>query len=72
MLKESIICEYCLKELICDTKDPHVFALKLTNIDVNRNSSAIEFLTYVFPPLGSDKHFCDLNCLNKWLNKGDN
>ena len=40
---ESIKCDNCGKELICDTSYPHVYALGLKAIDVNRNSTGAVF-----------------------------
>jgi hypothetical protein len=65
---ESIKCDNCGKELICDTSYPHVYALELKAIDVNRKSSGAVLCVYVHPPIAGNKHFCNKNCLGDYLN----
>jgi len=63
--KESIVCDSCEKELICDTGYPAVYALELRPIDVNRNTSHTQLTVWVkLPPT---LHFCDRVCLDNYL-----
>lgn len=48
---ESIKCDNCGKELICDTQYPHVYALELKAFDVNRRTSGGVFAVVVKPPI---------------------
>jgi len=66
---ESIKCDNCGKELICDTQYPHVYALELKAIDVNRNSSGSVFLVRTSPPIDQTKHFCKKKCLWEFLDE---
>lgn len=66
---ESCKCDFCNKELIVDTRYPARYALKLSAIDVNRNSTSEQYCIHIFPPLDRDKHFCGSNCLAGWLVK---
>lgn len=66
---ESIKCDNCGKELICDTQYPHVYALELKAIDVNRNSIGSVFLVHLSPPIDKTKHFCNKKCLREFLDK---
>jgi hypothetical protein len=65
---ESIICDNCGKELICDTQYPHAYALELSAIDVNRNSGGSQYCVCVHPPIDGTKHFCNKKCLCDYLN----
>lgn len=66
---ESIKCDNCGKELICDTSYPHVYALELKAIDVNRNSTGAVFCVCVNPPIKGIKHFCNKKCLMEFFNE---
>ena len=65
---ESIKCDNCGKELICDTSYPHVYALELRAIDVSRRTeSGMFFAVVVRPPIDGTKHFCNKKCLAEYL-----
>lgn len=66
---ESIKCDNCGKELICDTQYPHVYALELKAIDVNRRTSGGVFAVVVKPPIAGNKHFCNKKCLMEFFNE---
>ena len=58
---ESIICDSCKKELVCNTAYPAVYALELHGINVNRNTSGTQFAVIVSKP--ETQHFCNVSCL---------
>ena len=64
--KESVICNACNKELIVNTVAPANFYLELRVQNGNRNETGPISASFVNPPLEESKHFCGLNCLNKW------
>lgn len=63
---ESVICNTCKKELICDTPYPAVYAMELRPIDVNRSTSSITYSVMTYEP--KTLHFCDKKCLATWAN----
>lgn len=66
---ESIKCDNCGKELICDTQYPHVYALELKAIDVNKRSGGGIYAVVVRPPIDETKHFCNKKCLREFLDE---
>ena len=58
---ESITCDCCGKELICNTSYPAVYALELRGINVNRNDSGSQFAVMVSKP--ETRHFCNGKCV---------
>jgi hypothetical protein len=63
----SITCDYCKGELVENSAYPHKYALQLKSIDTIASTSGVKFAIMMYPPLDSDKHFCDFKCLKDWL-----
>jgi len=63
---ESISCDFCKKELICELAMPAVYALELSPINVNRNKSNTQYCVAVRKP--ETLHFCNKKCLAEWAN----
>jgi hypothetical protein len=61
-------CDNCDRDL-SDSKQVPRYRLYLgcTNIP---SSSSVICAVMVYPPLDREHHFCDFDCLTKWVNKG--
>ena len=68
---KSIICDSCEVELLEDTPYPAKYAIELSNINVNTNSSGISYSVVVRPLLEDTLHFCGFACLKEWMEKKD-
>lgn len=64
---KSCKCDACGAELIHETSYPAVYALQLSAINVNVNTTGVEFCVAVIPPLDADRHFCGMACLTQWV-----
>ena len=65
--KRSIVCDSCGKELVIDSKYPHHYGLHLEAQDYGINTSGIQHLIAMCPPIDSPKDFCGKKCLAVWL-----
>ncbi len=66
MIKTSITCDHCGKELVVDSKYPHNYGIHLYAKDYGINTSGSTFMVAMYPPIDSPKDFCDLKCLASW------
>lgn len=58
-VQKSIKCDQCGKELCCETQFPTVYAIEVSLINVNK------------PPVKEPHHFCNKECLTRFLNLYD-
>lgn len=66
----SIKCDNCDNERVIDSPRPHTFTLQLECVDTGINTSGRRYLVKQSPPLTGTKHFCNFNCLTRWLEGG--
>ena len=69
MIKQSMMCDNCGKELMTDTPYPHNYNLELRVIDTNINTSGTQYAVYMKLPFAGSKHFCSKTCLGEWCTK---
>lgn len=67
MEKISVKCDCCEKELVVDSKYPNNYGIHLSVKDYGVNTNGSVYAVYTTPPLKSSKDFCNLECLEKWL-----
>ena len=67
---KSITCDSCEKQMIKSTKNPHEFGLVLSCQDFNINKSGMQYSVLQYPIIKRDHHFCGLDCLKTWIEKG--
>lgn len=65
----SIKCDECGEELIIDDMSPHNYGLSLKAEDYGTNSSSMQHLVCIYPPIEREHNFCGLGCLQKWINE---
>lgn len=61
----KITCDCCNADLT-ETGSMPKFSLRISAEEIP-HSTDIVFGVLVYPPIGSDKHFCDLKCMHSWL-----
>lgn len=69
MIRNSITCDNCGKELIVDSSYPAKYSLELKVINTGINTSNNVFAVMMYPPFEGTKHFCDIDCLGQWTQK---
>lgn len=60
-------CDGCGKELPETVKGVD-YRLVLTTKEIGTNSGFVTGITY--PPIKADKHFCGVNCVGLWVERG--
>jgi hypothetical protein len=64
--KAKITCDGCGKDITTTTQMP-AFRLHLS-AECLPNTSRMIYAVLVYPPIESDCYFCDIECLQHWLN----
>lgn len=63
----SIKCDQCGKELTVHSDSPSNYGLSLKAENYSINNSGPKKCIHVYPPIGQERNFCDLECLRWWV-----
>ena len=67
MINTSKTCDQCNKELIVDSQYPAHYTLELKVVNTGINTSNFSYPVSMSPPFKGTKHFCNKECLQKWI-----
>jgi len=70
-VQKSIKCDSCGKELCCVTQYPAVYAIEVSSINVNTPEGGGTYAVIVRPPFKEPHHFCNKECLARFLSLSD-
>lgn len=69
--KKCVVCDQCDKILSVDSPYPHNFVLELKVVDTGINTSGATYAIHQEPAFQGSRHFCDNECLIKWVKRNN-